>query len=190
MEKKPAIRYAREMKEVLLNKEIDDNEELYYMHRGVSQKGDLRYDITEIPSKLIGEEFIKTKGHYHNDFREIYIVLEGEAIFLMQKGKETIEDVYFVHAKKGEIVLIPFDYGHITINPSVDKNLKLGNYVSCKSGHDYDSIQVKKGGAYFYTTNGWIKNSNYKGVPELREEKPLLKMPENISEICLEREIK
>lgn len=183
---KPKIRYAKEMKEVLLDKNIADNEELYYMYRGVSQKGSARYDITEIPAKLIGEEYIKTKGHYHDDFREIYNVLEGEAIFLMQKGRDKIEDVYFVRAKKGEFILIPFDYGHITINPS-SSNLRLGNYVCFESGHDYDSILNKKGGAYFYTTKGWIKNENYSYVPQIREEKPLLKIEGDIEEICLKR---
>lgn len=189
MEIKPSIRYAKDMKNVLLSKDVNENEELYYMFRGVSKKGSARYDITEIPSKLIGEEFIKTKGHYHDDFREIYIVLEGEAIFLMQKGRDVIEDVYFVHAKKDDVVLIPFDYGHVTINPSLT-DLKLGNFVSEESGHDYDSIQNKNGAAYFYTTKGWIKNNKYGHVPEIREEKPLLNIPDNVEEICLSRKKK
>jgi len=104
----------------------------------------------------------------------------------MQKGRDKIEDVFFVRAKKGEFILIPFDYGHITINPS-SSNLKLGNYVCFESGHDYDSILNKKGGAYFYTTKGWIKNENYSYVPQIREEKPLLKIEGDIEEICLKR---
>jgi glucose-6-phosphate isomerase len=53
------------MEEVLLSKDFNREEELYYMFRGVDKKGDVRYDITEIPGRLIGEEFVKTKGHYH-----------------------------------------------------------------------------------------------------------------------------
>lgn len=186
MEIKPAIRYAKDMEEVLLSKDFNREEELYYMFRGVDKKGDVRYDITEIPGRLIGEEFVKTKGHYHDDYQEIYVVLEGEAIFLMQKGKDIIEDAYFVQAKKNDVVLIPFEYGHITINPS-QNNLKLGNFVSEDCGHDYDSIANKSGAAYFYTTKGWIKNNNYSKIPEIREEKPLLSMPTNIAEICQKR---
>lgn len=186
MEIKPAIRYAKDMKDVLLNKDIDNEEELYYMFRGVDKKGDIRYDVTEIPGRLIGEEFVKTKGHYHDNYQEIYIVLEGEAIFLMQKGKDTIEDVYFVHAKKNDVVVIPFEYGHITINPS-NTNLSLGNFVHTDCGHDYESIANKFGAAYFYTTKGWVRNNNYSEVPEIREEKPLSTIPSNINEICQER---
>jgi len=183
MEIKPSIRYAKDMKDVLLSKDIDGGKELYYMFRGVDKKGNVRYDITEIKGMMIGEEFVKTKGHYHDDFQEIYIVLEGEAIFLMQKGKDAIEDIYFVHAKKDDVVLIPFEYGHITINPSL-ASLKLGNFVSEDCGHDYDSIGNKSGAAYFYTINGWIKNEKYSKVPEIREEKPLVSMPANIEDIC------
>lgn len=186
MEIKPSIRYAKDMQDVLLSKECNENEELYYMFRGVDGKANLRYDITEIPAKTIGNEFVKTKGHYHDDFQEIYIVLEGEAFFLMQKGKDNIEDAYFVHAKKGDIVLIPFEYGHITINPS-KTNLKMANWVSNDCGHDYDSIAKKSGAAYFYTKEGWIKNNNYNNIPEIREEKPLSSMPENIEEVCKKR---
>jgi hypothetical protein len=33
----------------------------------------------------------------------------------MQKGKNIIEDAYFVQAKKDDVVLIPFEYGHIKL---------------------------------------------------------------------------
>lgn len=185
MEIKPSIRYLKDMENVLLEKQ-DKNPELYYMFRGVDKKENLRYDITEIPPRKIGIEFVKTKGHYHDDFQEVYIILEGEALFLLQKGKDIIEDIYFVRAKKGEVVLIPFECGHLTINPS-DNRLKMANWICNESGHDYDSISKKNGAAYFYTTKGWIKNNKYKKVPEIREEKPLSRMPDNIEEICKKR---
>ena len=184
MEIKPSIRHVKEMQEVLLSKDLNPEEELYYMFRGVGNKNKIRYDITEIPGKILGDEFVKTKGHYHDEFKEVYIVLEGEAIFLMQKGRDVIDDVYFVHASKDEVVVIPFGYGHITINPS-EVTLKLGNFVSDECGHDYESIGNKAGASYFYTTKGWLKNTNYKEVPEIREEKPLTKLPNNIDELCL-----
>jgi len=186
MEIKPSVRLAKDMMEVLLNKDINPNEELYYMFRGIDTKEGIRYDITEIPPRLIGEEFVKTKGHYHDGFQEVYIVLEGEAIFLMQKGRDEIEDVYFVHAKKNDVVLIPFNYGHITINPS-STTLKLGNFVSSACGHDYESIQKKNGAAYFYTKKGWLKNNKYSLVKEIRKENPLSELPNNIEEICTKK---
>ncbi len=67
------------------------NIELYYMYRGLKKKNGARYDITVIPPKMLGKEFVKTKGHYHiGSYGEIYIVLKGKAIYLMQKEKNVI----------------------------------------------------------------------------------------------------
>jgi len=176
---KPDIRYLNDMKLVLYDQKwakTAPNFELYYMHRGIKQKGEFRYDITVIPPKMLGKEFIKTKGHYHiGKHKEIYQVLKGQAVFLMQKGENEIKDVYAVKAKEKEWIIIPSYYGHITINPSQTKTLKIANWVSCKCKSNYTPIQRKKGAGYFYTKNGWKKNKNYKKVPKLRFEKSLKK---------------
>lgn len=172
------------MKNVLYDKAWAKNApnfELYYMYRGIKGKNGLRYDETVIPARLLGEEFVKTKGHYHiGNFGEIYRVLKGEAIFLLQKKKGGgIEDVYYVKAKKGDFILIPSDYGHITINPS-KKTLKIGNWILKKCKSDYEVVEKKKGFCYYYTKSGWIKNKNYKKIPKLRFEKPQRSMPKNL----------
>ena len=157
------------------------NVELYYVYRAVKKKNGLRYDITEIPGKMLGKEFIKTKGHYHiGNYQEVYRVLEGKAFFLIQKSRQDIvEDVYVVKAKKGDVVIIPSYYGHITINPS-KKTLKMANWISEKCKSNYSPIEKKGGACYFYTQTGWVKNKNYKKVPKLRFEKPLKKMPKDL----------
>ena len=86
--KKPDIRYLDDMREVLYDKKWAKkapNLELYYMYRGLKKKNGLRYDITLISPQMLGKEFVKTKGHEHLNLGEVYIVLEGEAIFLIQK---------------------------------------------------------------------------------------------------------
>ena len=181
---KPDIRHLKDMDSVLYDKgwqETADQEmELYYMYRGLKEKENYRYDITVIPAKMLGKEFNKTKGHKHNEnYGEIYIVLEGEAIYLMQKENNgIIEDVYAIEARKGDVCVIPPYYAHFTINPS-QQELKMANWVdkSCKS--DYKGIQQKQGACYFYTTNGWIKNLNYKNIPSLRFEEPQKSLPKN-----------
>lgn len=182
---KPDIRYLNDMKEVIYDKEwlkTAPNLELYYMYRGIKNEKGLRYDITVIPSRMLGKEFNKTKGHEHsNKYGELYIVLEGEAIYLIQKCKGgMVEDVYAIKAKKGEIAIIPPYYGHITINPS-KKNLKEANWTSENCRNKYELFEKMKGACYFYAKEGWIKNKNYKKVPELRFEKPLKKIPKNLS---------
>ncbi len=97
--KKPDVRFLNEIKNVLYDRKWakkSSNFPLYYMRRGIKEKNGLRYDITIIPPRLLGKEFVKTKGHEHfGDWREIYIVLEGKAIYLMQKtkNKKVLEEV-------------------------------------------------------------------------------------------------
>src|SRR4030042_2389134 len=115
MKQKPDIRYLNDMKKVLYDQKwakTAPNFELYYMYRGIKTRDDLRYDITVIPPRMLGKEFVKTKGHEHTgNFGELYTVLEGKAIYLLQKyekgKKNKIKDVYCVKAKKGESVIIP-----------------------------------------------------------------------------------
>ncbi len=183
---KPDIRYLKDMKGVVYDKEwlekADPNLELYYMYRGVDKKDGLRYDITIIPSRMLGQEFVKTKGHNH-PVKEVYIVLEGKAIFLVQKSDGNIvEDVYAIKAKKGERINIPVDFYHVVINP-YNQELKLGNWISENCQNIYNEVEKMKGACYFYTKSpstgsgqapstklgaSWIKNENYKKIPELR----------------------
>lgn len=172
-----SIRYLDDMREVLYDRDFakkSPNLGLYHMSRGVKEKDGLRYDITVIPPQMLGKEFVKTLGHEHSDnFGEIYTVLSGEALYLIQKvKKDKVEDVYAIKAKKGENVIIPAGYGHITINAS-KKILKESNWIAKDCKNIYDLFLKNRGACYHYTDKGWIKNKNYKSVPKLRFEKPL-----------------
>ena len=184
--KKPDIRRLSDLKEVVFDKkwlEGAADRDLYFMYRGLDKKDGLRYDITIIPSLLMGSEFVKTKGHKHlGNFSEVYTVIAGRAIYLMQKWKDDgcIEDVYAVFAEKGDTVAIPSGYGHTTINPDGILELEMANWVcvACKS--DYSFYEKMGGACYFFTEGGWIKNPSYQSVPDLRFEKPLKNIPENL----------
>jgi glucose-6-phosphate isomerase len=180
---KPDIRYLKQMENVVYDKEwfgkAPKDMELYYMYRGVDRKDGMRYDITIIPARMLGQEFVKTKGHRH-PCKEIYNVIKGKAIFLIQKSnKNIVEDVYAVKAKKGDKITIPADYdGHITINPS-RQELKIGNWMPEDCKNEYSLIEKMKGACYFYVKGpstklgvNWVKNKNYKKIPELKFKKP------------------
>jgi glucose-6-phosphate isomerase len=181
MEVKPQIRYLEELEKVVYDKEWfkkTKNFPLYYIFRGVKEKNEIRYDITVIPPRMLGKEFVKTKGHYHiGNFGELYKVLAGEGIFLMQK--KDLSDAYFVKAKRGDFVKIPPNYGHTIINPS-RKTLKIANWVSKYCQSDYQSIEKMGGFCYYYTIDGWVENKNYKKIPKLKKKKPSKKMPKNL----------
>lgn len=181
----PDIRYLNDIRAVLFDKNFAAsavNSELYLMYRKVSVENNINHNITVILAKMLGKEFMKTKGHVHiGNFQEVYTVLEGEAIFLMQKGNEKkIDDVYAVKAQKGESIIIPAGYGHITINPSKAMNLKTGDWTSANCKSDYSLFEKMRGACCYYTSAGWIKNENYKSVPKLRFEESLKSIPENL----------
>jgi len=194
----PDIRRLNDMREVVYDKEwlkSASDSELYYMYRGMREVDGLRYDITVIPAKMLGAEFVKTKGHYHmGDWQEVYTVLEGTAIYFLQKknNAEKIEDVYFVKTKKGESIIIPKGYGHVTINPSETQELKMANWLSEDCESDYSDFEKFQGACYYYikqvpaSAQGfgeakWIKNENYKSVSPLREKQPLKSLPKDLN---------
>jgi len=181
----PDVRKLSDMESVVYDKEwlkTAEDSDLYFMYRKVAHENGLNHNITVIPAKMLGSEFVKTAGHVHmGPQKEIYTILEGEAIFLMQKGDgEKVEDVYAVKAKKGESAIIPSLYGHVTINPSTE-DLKTSDWSSDTTKSDYSLFKNLTGACYYYTKQGWIKNENYKSVPELRFEEPLKSVPEDLS---------
>ena len=175
----PEIRYLTDLIPVLFDRgwaKTARNIPLYYIYRGLKTKNGIRYDVTVMPPKMLGEEFVKTKGHYHfGSYGELYKILAGESIFLIQK-KEA-KDVYFVRAKRGEYILIPPHYGHTIINPSLktesSSTLKIANWVSKDCQSDYKSIERKRGFCYYYTKSGWVKNKFYKQIPKLKIKRSL-----------------
>ena len=181
---KPKIRYLNQMKVVLYDQEwakTAPNLKLYYVYRGIKRRGELRYDITVIPPKMLGKEFVKTKGNRNsNNFPELYTVLRGKGIILMQKmEKKIVKNIEGVRLKKGDWITVPPDYYAILINPS-KKNLKTGNWVSEKNKNIYEDLEKMKGACYFYTKSGWIKNKNYKKNLKIKFKKPKKSAPKNL----------
>jgi len=181
---KPQVRLLKEMKKVVFDKDFAEKNpdlELYYMYRGIKKKDSLRYDITVVPPKMLGKEFVRTKGNQNSEnFQELYNVLSGKAIFLVQKAvKNIVEDVFFVKAKKGEWVKIPPKYAVVMINPQ-KKTLKTANWISNENENIYKELEKMKGACYFFTKSGWIKNKNYKKIPSLYRKFPLKNKPKNL----------
>ncbi|OGZ70403.1 MAG: hypothetical protein A3F47_00825 [Candidatus Staskawiczbacteria bacterium RIFCSPHIGHO2_12_FULL_38_11] len=183
----PGVRSLDEIRMVLADQEFAktaENTDLYFMYRGIEEKNGIRYDITVLPAKMLGQEFVKTKGHYHvGNYGEVYTALEGQAIYLLQKKTtdDEIEDAYTVTCNKGDVLVIPSNYGHITINPSTTQELKMANWISSDCKSDYSLYEKLQGACYYYVAPGtWIKNEHYKNVPPLRFEEPLKEVPQNL----------
>ncbi len=186
----PDVRTLEQARPVLLNPEIEKPTELYYMYRGVAypqhqallQKNNLRYDITLLTPKPLGEEFNKTVGHYHPKvpnssytYPEVYEVIWGKAIYLLQKAnfkKESQElvNVVAISARAGDRVIIPPGYGHITINSSTSEPLLMANATADGFKSIYEPLTQAHGGAFYFTVHGeWVKNLNYNHQLSLKE---------------------
>ena len=96
-EVEPETRRLEDMREVLMDKEIREPIELYYMYRDVYLPHDknlilahnLRYDIAVILPGMLGKEYMKSAGHYHPyvpgtdlTYPEVYEIIYGEAFSL------------------------------------------------------------------------------------------------------------
>lgn len=168
----PLERTAEEMKDVISS--AADSETVYLIYRnifdkrhaGIFEKHGMRYDITVILPKMLGNEFAKTLGHYHSlsktvSYTEIYEVLSGRAHFLLQKTNgSSVVDAVVLEAEEGDTVIVPPGYGHVTINPS-DEILVVANLQSAEARADYDPVKNLRGAAYFETRKGFEKNANY-----------------------------
>lgn len=185
---KPKVRFLKDIKEVLVQKEITEPNELYYMYRDLHntrdekdiRKNKLRYDVTIIRPDRLGGEFMKTAGHYHpGDFGELYEVLAGEAWCLLQKKNaknyRIIEDVILVKAKPKDKIVIPPGYGHILINTGKE-HLVTSNWVSSEFSSEYDLYKKAKGAAYFVFEDNlgerFEVNPFYQDTPKIRVAKP------------------
>ncbi|MFZ5559841.1 MAG: glucose-6-phosphate isomerase family protein [Patescibacteria group bacterium] len=196
---KPQIRDLEDIKDVIYDREWlkkAKNFELYYMYRDLAENeldrmkimdSDLRYDITIILPLMLGKEFNKTLGHDHPivpgtsiTYPELYEVLEGEAIFLLQDSKdEEIKDVFAIKAKKGDKAIMLPNYEHLIINP-LDKQLKICNWI-CRSfaSNIYKPFRARHGFCYYAIKDpstklgvNWIKNEEYESIDPLRFEEP------------------
>ena len=138
----------------------------------------LRYDITIIPPFNMGLECVKTYGHYHPRvnpklryaYPEIYEVLDGDAHYLLQRAQndQSVDEVILVKATRGDKVIVPPNYGHVTINPS-DRTLKMANWVCRSFDSVYEPYAKLRGAAYYELINGrLLHNRAYHNVPEIR----------------------
>lgn len=183
-------RTHQEMIDVLMDSKATGPDVYYFMIRGGSE----RKNITVWQSGLVGEEYIKTYGHYHvSDFLETYEILSGEGIILLQKRKidkigNPIDDEidYFkaIFVKPGSVVSIPERAGHLALNigeswliTSDDSpvNFEKAKEAAWPKHADYEPVKKLHGFAYYVVKkNGqplFIKNPNYKNTPEIIIEK-------------------
>lgn len=197
-----SCRTLRDMATVIKDKVEINDDSAYFMYRDVRERIDetkikenhLRFDLTVVLPRMIGSEFNKTYGHYHPlkagtevTYPEVYEVISGTALYLLQKmgkNEDELAAIYLVEVKSGEKIIMPPNFGHITINP-LSVPLVMSNWVAAEFSSEYELYEKNHGGAFYITkseirnpkskTNSNYKiqkNKHYKQLPKLIKAKP------------------
>lgn len=172
--------------------------DVYHIYRDIALSKDkdkihragLEYDLTVIPPGKIGDEFVKTIGHYHpykkeTEIRhpEVYEVVYGKAFFILQSASADLlrlADIYIVEATRGEKVVVPPGFGRVGINP-METVLVLANFQSLGNQGLYEPYEAHNGAAYYITESEhlvaggktvteyeFVPNLNYSSVPPMK----------------------
>ncbi len=138
--------------------------------------GEMAYSLTYIPQRPMGWEAAKTHGHIHTPGLlgvpdpEVYEVLSGEGLFLMQDLREGPRSslAIAVRAGKGDTVVLPPWLYHVSINVGRD-TLVFGDVCSRHVADDYGFVKTSKGFSYYFTPEGEPRaNPHYQETPELK----------------------
>lgn len=178
----PEIRHLDDIRGSLSDPDSDGPEELYCIAMDVGKDIDkedivsrnLLFGVVTYVKGTIGKEPVRSQGHIHAISRscgcstpEVYEIWEGEAIIYMQEsGKDDAGNCYAVHAKAGEVVIVPPGWVHATINANKDCNMTFGAWCVRDYGFDYKDVKQHHGIAYFpeYENDKlhWKPNQAYK----------------------------
>lgn len=162
----------------------------YYMYNGVYRKSDgprlegvpLRYELTLMPPRQIGREFVKTLGHLHAPepksglgYAEVCEVLTGVAHFFFQTFDAAGPEAplaFYVEVRAGQKVLIPPGLDHLTINPGPEP-LLFSDVVALGVRGIYDRFPTTRGAAYLEVAEDgvprFIPNPCYRAVAPLQQ---------------------
>jgi glucose-6-phosphate isomerase len=177
---------------------LDENEYCYTAYRDIVFERDrpsfakygFRYDITVIGEGTINGERKKTSGHYHGrpegktlPYPEVYEVLSGTAIYILQKvpdfdadSEPVIDELLAVTVKEGQAIIIPPLYGHCSINAG-EGPLIFSNIAVAACPLNYDAVKKKRGmAAYLAERCGKlqiVKNPNYAKAPDAQPAVPV-----------------
>lgn len=120
-------------------------------------KRNLLYGAMIFCKGKVGNEPVRSQGHIHAisascnaSTPEVYEIWKGEAyIYMQETAKDTPGRCFAVHAKEGDVVIVPPNWAHATINAKVDEEMLFGAWCVRDYGFDYDDVRAH-GGLTFY----------------------------------------
>lgn len=177
------VRRLEDIRGSLADKNCDGPEELYAIAMDVGEdcerdeivRRNLLFGVVTYAAGTMGREPVRSQGHIHAvspscgaSTPEVYEIWEGEAvIYMQQSGEDNPGRCYAVHAKAGDVVIVPPGWVHATVNGDVSRNMTFGAWCVRDYGFDYKAVREHGGIAYFpvVTKQGiaWEANSSYQG---------------------------
>ncbi len=143
----------------------------------------LTYSLVLLPPCQIGDEFVKTNGHYHPPipgttlgYPEVYTGLYGRLLLALQRRSGTrparIMDFVLMEMTPGFVITIPPNYAHCLINPTGEPALMAGLYGRAFKP-DYAMTRELHGLAYYLVAGPdgqpvAVANPYYAQQPPLR----------------------
>ncbi len=126
-------------------------------HRDELLNRNLLYGAMIFTKGLVGEEPVRSQGHIHAVYSscnastcEVYEIWQGEAyIYMQERATDNPGRCYAIHAKANDIVVVPPNWAHATINANPETEMLFGAWCVRDYGFDYDEVRAHNGVAYF-----------------------------------------
>lgn len=151
-------------------------------HREQLIRQHLLFGVVMYSAGRLGREPIRSQGHIHKispfsqwSTPEVYEIWQGEGIIYMQeRGDDDPGRCFAVHARPGEVVIVPPGWTHATISADPTTPLVFGAWCDREYGFVYDKVRAHNGIAWFplFDDDGkivWEANPKYN--PSRLEEK-------------------
>ncbi|MEG2751885.1 MAG: glucose-6-phosphate isomerase family protein, partial [Anaerorhabdus sp.] len=127
------------------------------LHKEQLIKQNLLYGAMIFCKGCVGEEPVRSQGHIHalspscgDSTCEVYEIWAGEAyIYMQESAKDNPGKCYAIHAVAGDIVIVPPNYAHATINANPKEEMLFGAWCVRDYGFDYEDVRAHHGVAYF-----------------------------------------
>lgn len=170
-----------DIKGSLSNPDVCGPEIVYAVAMDVGKKKDftdltkrnLLYGAMIFEKGIIGTEPVRSQGHIHANSKsceastcEVYEIWSGEAYIYMQEyAGDEAGRCFAVHAHAGDVVIVPPNWAHCTINADPSQAMLFGAWCVRDYGFDYEGVRTHKGVAFFpkvqADTITFIPNKHY-----------------------------
>lgn len=159
-------------------------------HRALLEKMHLLYGVVTYAAGRLGREPIRSQGHIHKvspfsrwSTPEVYEIWSGEAVIYMQEYAEDNPGRCFaVHARAGEVVIVPPYWAHATVSANPDCPLTFGAWCDREYGFVYEGVRSHGGIAWFPVFNA-ENRIEWKANPHYRPSELVCKAPNDYADL-------